>query len=221
MRAYRPTSAIALIAIVVAAGCGSGDDGDGTSTAAAPAATGTTTAAEPAAGTTTAVAPATVGTGAGPATTRPLQQQAARLQPLGDIEAKVAAVGAELATRTGTVAGGAAGRCRKLRDGDGHPHERPEEDVGAPPTPDGEEAKAQVDQLSDDLNSGVDKIKSDTANVSDAASFATAAAAVAATATTMAGQITSTVSALRSLDANGDWEKAFSQAPSCDSMGGS
>ncbi len=91
-------------------------------------------------------------------------------------------------------------------------------DVGAPPTPDGEQAKQAVDQLSDDLNSGVDQIKSATANVTGAAGFATAAAAVAATARTMAAQITSTVSQLRALDANGDWEKAFSQTASCDSL---
>ena len=126
MRAYRPTSAIALIAIVVAAGCGSGDDGDGTSTAAAPAATGTTTAAEPAAGTTTAVAPATVGTTAGDDSAARTDWANSICSPLATWKAEVAAVGTALATGQEPVAGGAAGRCRKARDGDGHPHERPE-----------------------------------------------------------------------------------------------
>lgn len=220
MRAYRPTSAIALIAIVVAAGCGSGDDGGGTTTAAAPAATGTTTAAEPAAGTTTAVAPATVGTTAADDSAARTDWANSICGPLATWKAEVAAVGTALATGQDLSQAALQDAAGKLETATATLTSSLK-DVGAPPTPDGEEAKKQVDQLSDDLNSGVDKIKSDTANVSDAASFATAAAAVAATATTMAGQITSTVSSLRSLDANGDWEKAFSQAASCDSIGGS
>ena len=220
MRAYRPTSAIALIAIVVAAGCGSGDDGGGTTTAAAPAAPARRRPPNLLPARRRPSPPATVGTTAADDSAARTDWANSICSPLATWKAEVAAVG--------TVAGDGADLSQAaLQDAAGKLETATAtltsglKDVGAPPTPDGEEAKQQVDQLSDDLNSGVDKIKSDTANVSDAASFATAAAAVAATATTMAGQITSTVSALRSLDANGDWEKAFSQAASCDSIGGS
>ena len=219
MRMYRPTTALFLIAIAVAAGCGSSDDGGTTTAGESTAAAGTTTATGSTAPGTTATEPAAAGT-----TTA--EDLAARTDwansvcgALATWKSDVAAVGASLTSGglTQSALQDAAGKLETatttLTSG--------LKDVGAPPTPDGPEAKQHVDQLSDDLNAGVDQIKSDTAKVSDAASFATAAASVVATATTMTGQITSTVSQLRALDANGDWEKAFSQAASCGSLGGS
>ena len=219
MRTRRLTSAIALLAIVVAAGCGSSGEGGGTTTAAEPTAAGTT-AAETAASGTTAAEPTVAGTTAA-------DDLAARVDWANSVcgvlvtwKSDVAAVGASLTSGQGvsqTLLQDAAAKLETatttLTSG--------LKDVGAPPTPDGEQAKQLVDQLSDDLNAGVDQIKKDTANVSGAAGFAAAATAVAATAATMAGQITSTVSQLRSLDANGDWEKAFSQSAACGSLGGS
>lgn len=213
MRASRPASALALIAVLIAAGCGSSDGGTSTTTASESTVAATTAAAESTAAATTATEPA-----AGSTTTT--DDVAARADwansvcgALATWKSDLAAVGASLASEdlSQSALQGAANDLETAST----TLTTSLKAVGAPPTPDGEQAKQAVDQLSDDLNSGVEQIKSDTANVSDAAGFAKAAAAVVATARTMGDQIAATVSQLRSLDANGDWEKAFSQTASC------
>jgi hypothetical protein len=217
MRMYRLATAISLIAIVVAAGCGSSDDGD-TTTAAEPTVSSTATAAATtASGTTTAAAPAASGTTDTAAPAARADWASSVCGALATWKSDIAAVGTSLANGDGLSETALQDAADQL-DTATSTLTSSLKGVGAPPTPDGPQAKQAVDQLSDDLNAGVDQIKSDTANVTDAAGFATAAAAVAATARTMAGQVTSTVSELRSLDANGDWEKAFSETASCDSL---
>jgi hypothetical protein len=93
--------------------------------------------------------------------------------------------------------------------------------VGKPPTPASGEAKSTVEQLSTQLSDSADQVKSETENISGAQGIAAAASAVAATAKTAKSDVSSALAKLKSLDSNGAWKQAFSEAESCKTLQGS
>jgi hypothetical protein len=93
--------------------------------------------------------------------------------------------------------------------------------LGKPPTPGAEQAKSDVDQLSQKLSSGADQLKSETSNVSGAQGVLSAVSSAGATVSTMANDVSSTITQLKSIDAQGAWKQAFSQASSCKTLSGS
>jgi hypothetical protein len=89
--------------------------------------------------------------------------------------------------------------------------------LGKPDTDAGEQAEESLDQLADDVDENVSKLKSD---VDDADGVAAAATAVTTALSTMGSQLSSTFSELEQLDAAGELEDAFKEADSCDELGG-
>ena len=83
-------------------------------------------------------------------------------------------------------------------------------DLGKPNTEAGEQAKTSIDQLSSDLTTDVDSIKTAVDGVSDVNSAITAAATVTMALTTMKNQVTSTYTNLKQLDSKGELQTAFS-----------
>lgn len=92
--------------------------------------------------------------------------------------------------------------------------------LGKPPTPGAEQVKSNVDQLSQQLSSGADKLKSETADVSGAQGVLTAISSAGATVSSMASDVSTTITQLKSVDAKGAWKNAFSQASSCQTLSG-
>jgi uncharacterized phage infection (PIP) family protein YhgE len=93
--------------------------------------------------------------------------------------------------------------------------------LGKPPTPGADKAQGDVDQLKQQLSSGADQLKSETANVSGVAGVASAVSSASATVSTMAKDVSATLTQLKSIDAQGAWKQAFSQASSCKTLSGS
>jgi Tfp pilus assembly protein FimV len=92
--------------------------------------------------------------------------------------------------------------------------------LGKPPTPGAEKAKSAVDQLSQQLSSGADQLKSETANVSGAQGVLGAITSAGTTISAMANDVSATITQLKSIDAQGAWKQAFSQASSCKTLSG-
>jgi hypothetical protein len=90
--------------------------------------------------------------------------------------------------------------------------------LGKPPSPAADQAKQTVDQLGSELSKDVDSIKSAAGNVSSPQDLKTAATSVGSTLSTMKTQVSSAVNELKSLDPNGAWKQAFSQADSCTTL---
>jgi hypothetical protein len=93
--------------------------------------------------------------------------------------------------------------------------------LGKPPTPGAEQAKGDVDHLSQQLSSGADQLKSETSNISGAQGVLGAITSAGATVSTMASDVSATLTQLKSIDAQGAWKQAFSQASSCKTLSGS
>jgi hypothetical protein len=93
--------------------------------------------------------------------------------------------------------------------------------LGTPPTPAAQQVKSDVDQLTQELSSGADQLKSETASVSGAQGVLSAISSASATVSKMASDVSATVTQLKSVDAQGAWKQAFSQASSCKTLSGS
>ena len=91
--------------------------------------------------------------------------------------------------------------------------------LGEPGTQAGQQAKSLTDQLSSDLKTGINTIKSTVSGASGASGIASAAATVAATLTTMSNQVTSTVNSLKQL--GGQMKTAFEQSTACQKLSSS
>jgi uncharacterized phage infection (PIP) family protein YhgE len=92
--------------------------------------------------------------------------------------------------------------------------------VGKPPTPAGDEAKADVEQLSSELKASADQIQTAASNASSMSSVLNAVSVASAAIGKMGNDISATVTKLKALDPKGEWEKAFSQSQACQSLNG-
>ncbi len=90
--------------------------------------------------------------------------------------------------------------------------------LGKPDTEAGQEAKDAVDQLSSDLKTGAESIRSTAADVSSIGDIVGATTKVATTLSTMQSQVTSTFTTLEQLDAKGELRDAFEQASACQQL---
>jgi hypothetical protein len=87
--------------------------------------------------------------------------------------------------------------------------------LGKPDTSVGQQAKDDIGQLSDQLQTDVDKIQSAVQGASGVSGTLTAISTASATLVTMGQQVSATFGQLQKLDAKGELEKAFSGSPSC------
>jgi methyl-accepting chemotaxis protein len=94
-------------------------------------------------------------------------------------------------------------------------------DLGKPDTQAGQQAKDSVDQLSSELKTDTDSIKSAADGISDVSSARTAAASISTTVATMGNQVSSTVTSLKQLDPKGELKTAFQQSSSCTQLSSS
>jgi hypothetical protein len=92
------------------------------------------------------------------------------------------------------------------------------DDLGRPDTEAGDEAAESLDRLRADLEEGVDGMESSVEDVSGVADLATAISSVTTALATMGDALTSTLTALEALDAQGELEQAFEEAPECDEL---
>jgi hypothetical protein len=90
--------------------------------------------------------------------------------------------------------------------------------LGKPNTTAGQQAKTSLDQLSKTLTNDVNTIKTALSGASGASGLAGAVSVATTTLTAMGKEITSTVDDLKSLDAKGELEKAFTQSGTCSSL---
>ena len=87
--------------------------------------------------------------------------------------------------------------------------------LGKPDTDAGQQAKEDIDQLSDELTTDVDKIQSAVNDASGVSGTLTAISTASATLVTMGQQVSATFGELQKLDAKGELEQAFSNSSSC------
>jgi hypothetical protein len=90
--------------------------------------------------------------------------------------------------------------------------------LGTPDTSSGEDAKSTLDDLADDLQGDVDDIE--TAVNEGSASMIGTVTTVTNTLVTMGNQLTTALTKLQQLDANGELEDAFNEADSCKDLTG-
>ena len=93
--------------------------------------------------------------------------------------------------------------------------------LGKPDTQAGQQAKDSIDQLSTELKTGADSIKTAANGASDLSSTIAAAPTITAALKTMANQISSTYTSLKQLDAKGDLQAAFQQSSACKQLSAS
>jgi outer membrane murein-binding lipoprotein Lpp len=89
--------------------------------------------------------------------------------------------------------------------------------LGKPPTDTGDQAKQHVDQLSSQIQDGVQTVTSSVQDASGVSGILNAISVASATLATMTDQVTTTFNELKQLDGNGSGElqNAFKQADSC------
>jgi len=92
--------------------------------------------------------------------------------------------------------------------------------LGKPDTEAGERANDLVDQLSRDLEQGVDEIESAVDDISGVSGVLNAVSTATSTLATMSSQVSSTLDELRQLDGGEELEDAFQQATSCQELSG-
>jgi hypothetical protein len=91
-------------------------------------------------------------------------------------------------------------------------------DLGIPETEAGEEAKASLDRLADDVEEGVSTMQSAVDDAEGAGGALEAISTVAGTLSTLGEQLASTFAGLEDLDAAGELEEAFREADACDEL---
>ena len=94
-------------------------------------------------------------------------------------------------------------------------------DVGKPDTQAGQQAKDMVDQLSSELKTETDSIKSAVNDVSGVSGIASAVGTISTTLMTMGNQVSSTLKSLEQLDPKSELQTAFQQSSSCKQLSSS
>ena len=94
-------------------------------------------------------------------------------------------------------------------------------DLGKPDTESGQQAQDSIDQLSSDLTTGSDSIKTAVDGVTDLSEVPAAVTTISTTLQTMQSQVTSTVNSLKQLDAQGELQTAFQQSSACQQLSSS
>jgi hypothetical protein len=89
--------------------------------------------------------------------------------------------------------------------------------LGKPNTDAGQEAKAAIDKLANQVGDDVDELQSavDKASGSGAGGAAAAASGIATSLSTMSTQVSAAASSLQQADAKGELEQGFRDAPAC------
>jgi hypothetical protein len=87
--------------------------------------------------------------------------------------------------------------------------------LGKPETESGQQAQALVDQLAEDMSTGLDKIQTAIKGATDASSALSAVSTVSSTLLTAGDQVTTTIQKLQQLDAQGELGDAFRDADAC------
>jgi hypothetical protein len=87
--------------------------------------------------------------------------------------------------------------------------------LGKPNTQAGQQAQADVQQLSDQLSSGSKTISDAMSKAKGATGFLTVVSTVSSTLASMVTEIQTTVTNLKKLDPKGELQKAFKSAPAC------
>ena len=87
--------------------------------------------------------------------------------------------------------------------------------AGTPDTESGSQAKDAVDQLTTNLDDGLQKIQTAIEDASGASGALTAVSTVSSTLATMGNQVVATFQQLEQIDAQGELNDAFGQADAC------
>jgi hypothetical protein len=90
--------------------------------------------------------------------------------------------------------------------------------LGKPDLSSGDKAKESVDELSSNIQQGVDKIDSAIKDAKSGGGLVTALSTVTSTISTMGSQVQTAFSELEKLDPGGELESAFKDASSCKSF---
>jgi hypothetical protein len=92
------------------------------------------------------------------------------------------------------------------------------QDLGRPDTEGGQEAQDAVEQLADQLQTGIGEVQRAAAGVSGAADAAQAASAVRATATMLRDDLASTLTRIEQIEPQGELKTAVEQSDSCNDL---
>jgi hypothetical protein len=92
------------------------------------------------------------------------------------------------------------------------------QDLGRPDTESGQEAKDEVDNLSEELQTGSDEIQRAADGVSSAADVPQAAATAGATLTRLRTQLTTTLTNLEQIEPQGEVKSALEQSDACNDL---
>lgn len=90
--------------------------------------------------------------------------------------------------------------------------------LGAPDTESGDEAKAAVDTLASELETGVSEIEKAVEGISGITGIPSAISSLTATLTSMTQALSTALDTLESSDAKNELESAFREAPACDEI---
>lgn len=90
--------------------------------------------------------------------------------------------------------------------------------LGKPSGTAGSQAKADIDQLTQDLKADANKVENALKGVSSVQELLTAVPQLSAAASTAASQVSSTITNLKSLDASKEWQQAFENSEACKSL---
>jgi hypothetical protein len=93
--------------------------------------------------------------------------------------------------------------------------------LGPPDTASGQQAKAEIDSLADELSSDADTIKAALNDISSGSGITAAVTTISTTAQKMGTQAQAAVTTLKGLDAKGDLKSAFENAPNCKTINSS
>jgi hypothetical protein len=89
------------------------------------------------------------------------------------------------------------------------------QDLGRPDTEAGQEAEEAVNQLADELQTGIGEIERAVAGVSSAADIPQAVSAAGAALMTMGNQVSSSITDLEQLEPEGELKSALEQSDAC------
>ena len=90
--------------------------------------------------------------------------------------------------------------------------------LGKPPTKSGDQAKQQINDLSDEIDAGSQTIDDAVKNVDSVSGVLPAVSTVTATFSTMSTQVKTTYDNLKTLDPSGELQNAFKQADACKNL---
>ena len=93
--------------------------------------------------------------------------------------------------------------------------------LGKPDTQAGQQAKDDVQQLSDELSSGIKKVQDSVSGASGAAQVLAGVSVATGTLSTMVTQVSTTIGDLQKLDPKGELEQAFRKSDACKPLLGS